>query len=198
VTPPRRSVLVTALAAVAAALCACGGGAGSPPSVATLLGAGSSAFTEGHYKVASQLFQQAIGRDPSNASAHYDLGTVYQAEHLASGALAQYAEALTYDPRLVPAIFDQATIYAAHNRLLAIFLYERVIALQPNAPTAYLNLGLLEAEQGDKVRAGADFRTALAQDPALHSLIPTAVTPDLDLPAPTTSDQKSADRYITP
>jgi tetratricopeptide (TPR) repeat protein len=180
--PSRLAAAVAATAAVT--LGACGAKATPPPSIATLLGAGSTAFKQGDYSAATQLFQQAIVRDSGNATAHYDLGTAYQAENRSSDALAQYAKAVTYDPTLVSAIFNQATIYSAHNRPLAIYLYQRVISLQPNAATAYLNLGLLEDEQGDKARAGVDLRTAVAQNPRLRSQIPTAVAPDLKLPAP--------------
>jgi tetratricopeptide (TPR) repeat protein len=163
----------------------CGGGRPAPPpSAATLVGAGNAAIRQGDYNAATQLFQQAIQRDPSNATAYYDLGTVFQSERRNSDALAQYAKALAYDPKMVPAIFNQATIYAVHNAPLAIFLYQRIISLQPHAPTAYLNRGLLEDAQGDKSRAGADLRMALAQDPTLRSRIPAAAASDLTLRPP--------------
>jgi tetratricopeptide (TPR) repeat protein len=163
-----------------------------------LLGAGSAAFRQGDYNAATQLFQQAIQRDPSNATAYYDLGTVYQAEHRNSDALGQYAKALSYNPSYVSVIFNQATIYAEHNPPLAIFLYQRVISLQPHAPTAYLNLGLLEDEQGKKAQAGADLRTAVAQDPTLRSGIPAAVLPDLTLPPPKAPAQRSVPTTVPP
>jgi Flp pilus assembly protein TadD len=103
-------------ATAAVTLAACGGTATPPPSIAALLGAGSTAFKQRDYNAATQLFQQAVERDPGNATAHYDLGTAYQAENSSSDALAQYAKAVTYDPTLVSAIFNQATIYSAHNR----------------------------------------------------------------------------------
>jgi tetratricopeptide (TPR) repeat protein len=158
--------------------------AAPPPNAATLVGAGTAAVRQGDYNAATQLFQQAIQREPANATAYYDLGTVYQAENRNSDALGQYAKALVYDPKMVSAIFNQATIYAVHNPSLAIFLYKRVTFLQPHAATAYLNLGLLEHAQGDKTHAGADLRTAVAQDPTLRSRIPASAAPDLALPPP--------------
>jgi Tfp pilus assembly protein PilF len=163
-----------------------------------MIGAGSAAFRQGDMNAATQLFQQALQRDPTNATAHYDLGAVFQAQNLNSQALGEYAKALSYQPNFVSVIFNQATIYAVHNPPLAIYLYNRVISLQPRAPTAYLNLGLLEDAQGSKARAGADLRAALALEPSLRSKIPAAVAPDLKLPPPKTTSHPSATTTTTP
>jgi Flp pilus assembly protein TadD len=152
--------------------------------VATLLGAGTVAYKQGDYNAASQLFEQAIERAPTDAEARYDLGSAYQGEHRDADALVQYRKALSYDPTLVSAIFNEATIYGVHDTPLAIFLYRKVISLQPDSPTAYLNLGLLEAQDGQPAPAGVALRRAVRLDPALRARIPPSVMPDLSLPPP--------------
>jgi tetratricopeptide (TPR) repeat protein len=149
-----------------------------------LLGAGSTEFRQGDYNAAYQLFQQAIERDPTDAMAHYDLGALYQAQHRDTSALAEYALALQRVPDLVPAIFNQATIDAARDAPLAAFLYRKIISIQPNSPTAYLNLGLLEAHQGEPAQSGADLRQAVHLDGSLRAQIPASVAADLALPSP--------------
>jgi tetratricopeptide (TPR) repeat protein len=165
---------------------ACSSSHGPGANAATLIGAASAAFRQRDYNAASQLFQQAIKKDPSNATAYYDLGSVYQAQNLDQQAITSYRKALSLAPTLVPAIFNEATIYAAHDAPLAIFLYRRAIALQPDSPTAYLNLGLLEAQTdaAEQAQAGADLRKAIQLDPSLRARIPQSVLPDLSLPPP--------------
>jgi tetratricopeptide (TPR) repeat protein len=182
--------LATSLAGAALAgsiLAGCGGPgtpSTSPADFSTLVGAGRAAFRQGDYNAASQLFEQALAKSPDDPTAHYDLGSVYQAENLDKQALTEYAKALAKDPTFVPAIYNEATIYAAHDVPLAIFLYRKVIHIQPNSPTAYLNLGLLEDQQGQHAQAGADLRQAVALDATLHNQIPPNVVADLALPPP--------------
>jgi Flp pilus assembly protein TadD len=152
--------------------------------VATLLGAGTAAYNQADYNAATQLFEQATERAPTDAAARYDLGLAYQGEHRDADALVQYRKALSYDPTLVSAIFNEATIYGIHDTPLAIFLYRKVISLQAKSPTAYLNLGLLEAQDGQPAPAGADLRQAVRLEPALRARIPPSVVPDLSLPPP--------------
>jgi tetratricopeptide (TPR) repeat protein len=158
--------------------------------VATLVGSGKAAFNRGNFKASIELFEQALAKAPTDAAAYYDLGTVYQAERLDGDALHDYAKALTYDSSLVPAIYNEATIYAANDVPLAIYLYRRVIALRANSPTAYLNLGLLEATEGQQTVAAADLRRAVQLEPALRTSIPASLVPDLSIPSPPSSSGK--------
>lgn len=182
-------IRVTLTIGVLSALAGCGGSSTPQPrpSESVLLGAGTTEFRHGDYNAASQLFQQAITRDPSSATAHYDLGTVYQAEHQVGPALREYRLALQNSPNLLPAIFNEATIESAHDVPLAVFLYREVISLQPSSPTAYLNLGLLEAQQGERALAGVDLRKAVQLDKSLRARIPRSVALDLTLPPPKTT-----------
>jgi tetratricopeptide (TPR) repeat protein len=120
---------------------------------------------------------QVIRRAPKQAAAYYDLGVAYQDQHDYRDALRAYAKAQSLDPNFVPVIYNRAVLYARTDPQLALFLYRRVIALQHNSPTAYLNLGLLEASQGPALRAQAekDLARAVRLEPSLASRIPTSL-----------------------
>jgi Tfp pilus assembly protein PilF len=170
----RRWLLVAALATVVATG-ACGGTAPPPASIAATLGAGTDLVQQGNYAAAEQLFQQVIKRDPDNVAAYYDLGVAYQEQDETSNALVSYRRALALDPKYVPAIFNQAVLYSRTQPSLAVFLYQKTISLQPDAPTAYLNLGLLEAQSGARAEAGRDLSEAVRLQPSLAGRIPAAL-----------------------
>lgn len=105
--------------------------------------------------------------------AYYNLGVVYQGAGDTRDALRQYRKALTADPRYVPAIFNQAIIIARSNAPLAIFFYRQIIHFQPDSPTAFLNLGLLENQsKGLHPQARRDLARAVQLDPSLRGSIP--------------------------
>jgi Tfp pilus assembly protein PilF len=171
---PVKTGLVGAVVALAA-LTACSGSSGGTDknaSAATLLAAGIKAETQGDNNGARQLFQQVLAKEPGNLYAHYNLGVIAQAEQDNPTALQEYGVALATNPSYVPALFNEATIYAATNPTLAVATYHQVIKLQPHAPTAYLNLGLLEAQLGQTAQAVRDLSTAIHQDPTLAKSLP--------------------------
>jgi tetratricopeptide (TPR) repeat protein len=155
-----------------------------PPNASTLIGAGTALYKQGNYDAAAQLFNQALAVDPTNATAHYDLGTAYQAENQIDDARAQYQQAIARDPTMVSAMYNEAILDASRDPATALFLYRKVVAIKPDSPTAYLNLGVLEHQQGLKSQAGNEFRKAISLQPSLRSLIPGADLADLTLPAP--------------
>jgi tetratricopeptide (TPR) repeat protein len=167
----RTSCSVIALVAVATAATACGGGkhAASP---AITLTAGLKLQQQGHLNEAAQLYQQVIAAQPSNLYAHYDLGVVDQDSGNLVGALAAYGAALTINPKYVPALYNDATIYTTTDPISAISLYRQITTLQPSAPTSYLNLGFLEIKNGAPKQGVRDLATAINQDSALFSRIP--------------------------
>lgn len=174
-----RSLLVPAAltAALTVGLSGCGPDKpkGKEATAAQLVSAGLTAAAQGDDKAALSAFTQATVKDPSNFYAHYNLGTIYQKEGKTAVALQEYGLALQSNPKYVPALYNSATIYGGSDPQLAITTYRKVIALQPKAPTAYLNLGLLEAQLGLYSRADKDLQTALDQDPKLVSQVPKDV-----------------------
>lgn len=157
-------------------LTACGGGSdGKAADPNTLLAAGIKLQQEGNANAARQLFEQVLDKQPSNFYAHYNLGVLDQQAKDTASALREYGAALAINPNYVPALFNQATIVAVNDPTAAIETYRRVIALQPHAPTAYLNLGLLEATHGEMAQGIKDLNTALHQDPSLGPQVPPAL-----------------------
>jgi Tfp pilus assembly protein PilF len=171
----RRLAAAVVGASVAAALAGCSGSSGGTDkraTAATLLSAGLKAQERGDANAARQLFEQVLEKDPNNLYAHYNLGVIAQTDQDDQAALREYGAALTANPSYVPALFNEATIYGVTDPTLAIATYRQVIKLQPHAPTAYLNLGLLEAQTGQVGRGVRDLTIALHQDPTLASGIP--------------------------
>jgi len=171
---------------IACVVAACGDSSSSVPkaSIATTLAAGSAALRQRDYWAAEQLFLQVINRDPRNAVAYYDLGLAYQDQRNNRAAVRAYAKAQVLEPNFPPVLFQRAVLYSRTDPQLAIFLYRRVIAIQHDSPTAYLNLGLLEAGQGSKLRPQAqkDLATAVRLDPSLASRIPSSLRSGLPAP----------------
>ena len=139
----------------------------------TLIDAGMLLLRQGNSNAAEQLFQQAIRRDPSRPAGHYDLGVVYGEQGQSSQALRQYQLAIRADPRFVSALYNEAVLIAGRNPQQAISLYHRVIAIQRDSPSAFLNLGLLEAKANDNTQAIKDLREAVRLYPGLSSKVPT-------------------------
>lgn len=181
----RRSLLVTGLAGVALlGLSACGSsGHASAPTTAprpavtykALLGAGSKLLGEGNTNAAEQLFQQAIQDDPGNAIGYYDLGVVYQREGQSGEARQQYQMATKADAHYVPALYNEAIVVSGSDPQQAASLYRQVIVLQPDSPTALLNLGLLDVNAHQDSEAVSSLRQAVKLDPALGSRVPAAL-----------------------
>ena len=170
--------LVIPLVVASMALGGCG--KSSPPraSEATdtqLVQAGLLAVQQGDDVAALHAFSTAADKQPKNFYAQYNVGVLLQKKGQTDRALAAYGRSLTANPSYVPALFNEATLFGLSNPALAIDTYLRVIKLQPKAPTAYLNLGLLEAKIGLFDRARSDLSTAIKQDGTLVSAVPKNV-----------------------
>ncbi len=142
-------------------------------SYSTLVGASVTLLGKGNPGPAEQLLQHAIKKNPHSPVAYYDLGVAYQQQGNTRQAARNYLHAIAVDRNYVPALFNQAEIFAKRNAPLAIFYYRRIIRLKPDSPTAYLNLGLLEAATKALHRqALADLAKAVKLDPALRRQVP--------------------------
>ncbi len=169
---------IAACAVVAATLVAVASGCGSSSSggqkasPGNLLAAALQLQQQGKLNAAKQLYEQVVQAQPDNYYAHYDLGVIAQQAGDDTGALADYGAALTANPKYVPALYNEATIYAKTDPALAITTYRQVLAIQPVAPTAALNLGLLEFAHGQRQQGLHDLGIAITQDSSLLAQIP--------------------------
>jgi tetratricopeptide (TPR) repeat protein len=172
-------------------MAACSSSSSSLPKVpvSTRLAAGLAALRQHDYSAAVGLLSQVTKLEPRNFTAYYDLGVAYQAQGANRAALIAYAKAQALNERFVPVIYNRAVLYSRADPQLALFLYHRVISLQHDSPTAFLNLGLLEAAQGPHLRKQAelDLARAVQLDPSLASRIP----------APLRAGLAAADRKLT-
>ena len=168
-------VALTAALSLGTSACSSDKPKGKEATAAQLVSAGLAAAGQGDDKAALSAFSQATAKDPGNFYAHYNLGTIYQKQGKTTLALQEYGLALQSNPKYVPALYNSATIYGASDPQLAVTTYRKVVALQPKAPTAYLNLGLLEAQLGLYTLAERDLQKALSQDPKLVTQVPKDV-----------------------
>jgi Tfp pilus assembly protein PilF len=162
-------------------LAACGGSgktsstSESTPNVSfsALIRTGMNLLHQGKTARAKQVFAQAVAREPKNPVGHYDLGVAYNRGGDLPDTLRQYRLAVAYDPQYTPALFNEAVLVASHDPATAIFYYRRIVAIKPNSPTAFLNLGLLQAATGwPRKSVLKSLRRAVALDPSLRADIP--------------------------
>ncbi len=167
---------VAVLAVFAVLMLAGCGGTSSHASYATLVDEGMKLLQRGDPKGAVQRFQQAVARNSASPVAYYDLGVAYQRQGNVQQARRAYGLAIHNDPGYVPALYNQAGLYADTFPPLAIFYYRRIIHIKPNSPTAYLNLGLLEAGWPPlRKQAVRDLAQAVKLDPSLRTAVPASL-----------------------
>ena len=166
-------------------------GPGSAPTTATtvaasrfttLINAGILLLRHDNASAATQLFQQAIQADPRNPIGYYNLGVVDQTERDVGAALREYRLAVEADPRYVPALYNEAVALSGTDRAQAISLYQEVISLQPDSPTALLNLGLLDFGTGRRSQGKVLLRRAVKLEPSLESKIPASIHAEVAAP----------------
>ncbi len=178
----RSARALMACAALTGSVGACSSGHGSassptssPASFETLIDAGRLLLQQGNTNAAQQLFEQAINRSPDMPVGYYDLGVVYQQEGQTAQALQSYRQAVGDNHSYVPALYNEAVIVTDSNASQAMALYRKIIAIQPDAPTALLNLGLLEATANQTADAVSDVRQAVKLEPSLASRVPASL-----------------------
>ncbi|WP_327431302.1 tetratricopeptide repeat protein [Streptomyces sp. NBC_01236] len=141
-------------------------------------------------KGAAKTYGRLLKLDPHNKLAWYNLGVIAHQDGETADARAAYDKALKIDPKFGSALFNEALLLKPSEPDRAIGLLKRAIAADPNAGTAYLQLGLILAEKDRDDEAGEAFRRAVAADPSLHSQVPEPFRDSVD-PSPTSSQAGS-------
>lgn len=108
--------------------------------VALLVGRGNALVRLGEYQVAVSAFEDALGRESTNASARYGLGFALKASGEVSRAEAVLREGATLHPEHIPIKMTLADLeYRRRDYQAAIHLYDRVLSLDPSHGVATNN-----------------------------------------------------------
>lgn len=98
---------------------------------------------------AAEVLNQALQLKPDYATAHYDLGLVYERQGKLPDAIKRLEQVLSMDDKNVGIAFQLAILYYRNNekdRSLALF--ERIVAFDPNYSNARWYLSTLYEERG--------------------------------------------------
>jgi Tfp pilus assembly protein PilF len=187
----RIPLLVLALSLL---LTGCGSGAEktSNQSADQLVQVGLLALQKSDQNAAFSAFTSAVKKDPKNHYAHYNLGYIYQQRGNNVTALQEYQLALASKPDYVPALYNSGTIYGVSDPAHAISIYQSVVKLDPKNGAAYFNLGLLEAQSGNKAQGRKDVERAISLDSSLAKRVPPGLFPDLAPGSPKTTASATA------
>lgn len=108
---------------------------------------------------------------PENlATAYLNRANIYSQRGKYPLAFANYAAAITLDPRNPLAPYNRGNAYLDTGQYeQAIADYTRAIELDANFALAYLNRGIAYEQRGDTSAAARDYRQALAIDPTIDA-----------------------------
>lgn|GEM_PF-2511502 len=126
----------------------------------------------GDIEKAKATFEQALATDSENKFAWFNIGYIAHSQNQIDDAITNYDKALAIDPDFKPAIYNKAIAIEPNHAGSAIDLYKKILALDKNASTAYVRLGILLADEGDTAGARNAFDAAVEVDPALVPVIP--------------------------
>jgi tetratricopeptide (TPR) repeat protein len=132
--------------------------------------AGVAAQGKGDLAGAARDYEKALGYEPHNTQALYDLGVVDFAQGNSGLADAQYRKVIAINATYEPALYNLAIIDQYRgNTTEALALYQRAVRAAPNDPRAHFNLALL-LRTLPKYQADGDaqMKIALKLDPTLH------------------------------
>lgn len=116
---------------------------------------------------ALQQFRTVLQLDPRMAEAHNNIGKIYELKGDPAKALEEYGAALKLKPYLPQTHENIGDIYCRENRYQeALQEYEKAIGFAPDQELGYLKRGMALLATGRRPAAIADFRRALALNPA--------------------------------
>ncbi|KJK55050.1 hypothetical protein UK12_31100 [Saccharothrix sp. ST-888] len=121
---------------------------------------------------AARTFKRVLELDSDNKLAWYNLGVIAQHDNRTADALAAYDKALKTDPGFESALYNKAILVGPSDTDQAIAILQRIVAADPKAATAYLNLGHALAKKDHDEEARGAFDHAIQADPSLQQLVP--------------------------
>ncbi|MCL2420036.1 MAG: hypothetical protein FWD04_12160 [Conexibacteraceae bacterium] len=168
--------MLAAAALAVAGLAACGSTAGHAAKTTTSgrTTAASRLLTQGiaqadakHWSQAITTFENVLVLSPGNLYALYNLGLIDQVRHDPRGAIARYNEALKTDNAYTPAMYNEALILEPKQPSAALALYQKIVAINPKASTAYLHMAMVYSRSGARSLAAQARAKAISLDPSL-------------------------------
>lgn len=187
----RRTAAVVLTVMITLGVAACGDGkpAGKPATADQLVQLGLAALKQNDQAKALAAFEEAAKKSPENYYAHYNIGFIRQTQGRTTEALQQYQLALASKPDFVPALYNSGTIYGASDPVHAMVVYRQVIKADPKYASAYFNLGLLEAANGQAEQGRKDIEKAIQLDRRFVARVPAKLFPGMKpvTPSPTPS-----------
>lgn len=176
----RRLLMLPLLVGVAVIGASCGsvtknGGAptttaGPASAVAILVKEGISQANAHMLAQATTTFEDVLLLSPNNVYALYNLGVIDQSQGNSRGALSYYNQVLSVDGTYTPAMYNKAIIVEVTDLGAALSLYKQIVAINPKASTAYLQMAFIYAKQGQDLKAAEARTKAVSLDASLSKI----------------------------
>lgn len=118
------------------------------------------------WKDSRTLWEYVTRKEPTGVLPHNNLGTVYLAERLYDGAIAEFREAVRLRPGYLISHYNLGNAYKASGMLdAAIEEYRTAIRLKPDLPLVHNDLGALYKAKGQVDLAIEEYQYALRFTP---------------------------------
>jgi len=126
---------------------------------------GMKALEAGKYEAAVAAFQKAIGADPKDYFAHFNLAMAYSLLHQDAEGVAEYRKTLELKPGLYEAELNGGILLLRQkNPAEALPLFEDAVRQKPQEFRPRYYLAESQLQTGDAAKAGESYRLALALD----------------------------------
>jgi tetratricopeptide (TPR) repeat protein len=120
-----------------------------------------------NHGAAIEQFRAAVKADPREPNVHFGLGYLLWTQNQFEEAAQQFAAELANVPEHAQALAFLADCYMQLNRSgEAMPLIQKALRIDPNAPRAHLDLGILYADAGRHEEAIREFKTAARLSPS--------------------------------
>jgi Tfp pilus assembly protein PilF len=143
------------------------GGSTAVSTVAALLQTGIGQAERHDWSAATTTFKDVLAVSPHNVYALYNLGLVDQSTGNSAGADDYYEQAIAVNGSYTPALYNLAITQENSDPARALGLYEKIVAINPQASTAYLRMAFVYARRGELGLAKTAQAKAIAIDPTL-------------------------------
>ena len=118
------------------------------------------------FKIAENIYKEIIEIDPSHASAHNNLGLIFELFRENKKAINSYQKAIQINPNHVLAYNNIGQVFKELGEYKkAIGCYEQAIQIQPNYAETFYNLGNVLHELGNLKKAIKYYEKALELEP---------------------------------